>query len=166
MKLISYAQTNFWCRKKFDPEMRPDKRTSYSGVQNDIRGFRRRKSFSSSTVSLEKFSSYCYTCTIEIGGDMYMPFTVKSELTRTGSSSKLDRSFGLPMEKLVQYPDNLHLRDIYYFWLAPTLCYEVNFPRSQRIRKMRVKSIQNQSSIGICCPHKAFASQVPPAPRP
>ena len=36
---------------------------------------------------------------------------------------------------LVQYPDNLTLGDIYYFWFAPTLCYELNFPRSGRIRK-------------------------------
>nr|XP_034178522.1 diacylglycerol O-acyltransferase 1 isoform X3 [Osmia lignaria] len=36
---------------------------------------------------------------------------------------------------LVQYPDNLNLHDLYYYILAPTLCYELNFPRSQRIRK-------------------------------
>lgn len=36
---------------------------------------------------------------------------------------------------LVQYPDNLTFRDLYYFILAPTLCYELNFPRTQRIRK-------------------------------
>jgi len=36
---------------------------------------------------------------------------------------------------LVQYPDNLTVYDLYYFWLAPTLCYEINFPRSLRIRK-------------------------------
>ncbi|CAL7950425.1 unnamed protein product [Xylocopa violacea] len=36
---------------------------------------------------------------------------------------------------LVQYPDNLNLRDLYYYILAPTLCYELNFPRTQRIRK-------------------------------
>lgn len=36
---------------------------------------------------------------------------------------------------LVQYPDNLHLRDLFYFLLAPTLCYELNFPRTDRIRK-------------------------------
>ena len=66
--------------------------------------------------------------------DEFMPFAVKSEIA--GSSSKLDRSSNLQLEKLVQYPDNLHLRDIYYFWMAPTLCYEVNFPRSKRIRKL------------------------------
>lgn len=36
---------------------------------------------------------------------------------------------------LVQYPDNLSLRDLFYFLLAPTLCYELNFPRTTRIRK-------------------------------
>ncbi|KAL6263344.1 hypothetical protein P5V15_006142, partial [Pogonomyrmex californicus] len=36
---------------------------------------------------------------------------------------------------LVQYPDNLNVADLYYYILAPTLCYELNFPRTQRIRK-------------------------------
>ncbi|CAH2066773.1 unnamed protein product, partial [Iphiclides podalirius] len=36
---------------------------------------------------------------------------------------------------LVQYPDNLNLKDLLYFLLAPTLCYELNFPRTTRIRK-------------------------------
>ncbi|KAK4322983.1 hypothetical protein Pmani_006290 [Petrolisthes manimaculis] len=36
---------------------------------------------------------------------------------------------------LTQYPENLTLRDLYYFFVAPTLCYELNFPRSQRVRK-------------------------------
>nr|KAF6395748.1 diacylglycerol O-acyltransferase 1 [Molossus molossus] len=35
----------------------------------------------------------------------------------------------------VNYPDNLTYRDLYYFLFAPTLCYELNFPRSPRIRK-------------------------------
>uniref|UniRef100_A0A8C1NJ70 O-acyltransferase n=1 Tax=Cyprinus carpio TaxID=7962 RepID=A0A8C1NJ70_CYPCA len=35
----------------------------------------------------------------------------------------------------VNYPGNLTHRDIYYFIFVPTLCYELNFPRSPRIRK-------------------------------
>lgn len=35
---------------------------------------------------------------------------------------------------IVEYPDNLTLKDLYYFICAPTLCYELNFPRSDRIR--------------------------------
>ena len=36
--------------------------------------------------------------------------------------------------KPVTWPDNLNVVDIYYFWVSPTLCYELNFPRSSRIR--------------------------------
>ncbi|CAH8659993.1 Diacylglycerol O-acyltransferase 1 [Schistosoma haematobium] len=35
----------------------------------------------------------------------------------------------------VTYPNNLTLWDIYYFILSPTLCYELNFPRTMTIRK-------------------------------
>jgi len=35
----------------------------------------------------------------------------------------------------VQYPENLNAKDMYYFIAVPTLCYEINFPRSKRIRK-------------------------------
>ncbi|XP_058421154.1 diacylglycerol O-acyltransferase 1 isoform X2 [Diceros bicornis minor] len=38
-------------------------------------------------------------------------------------------------QRTVSYPDNLTYRDLYYFLFAPTLCYELNFPRSPRIRK-------------------------------
>lgn len=38
-------------------------------------------------------------------------------------------------EPLVDYPENLTIKDIYYFIAVPTLCYEINFPRSDRIRK-------------------------------
>lgn len=36
---------------------------------------------------------------------------------------------------LQMYPDNVNVRDFIYFLCAPTLCYELNFPRSVRIRK-------------------------------
>ncbi|XP_032775787.1 diacylglycerol O-acyltransferase 1 isoform X2 [Strigops habroptila] len=35
----------------------------------------------------------------------------------------------------VTYPGNLTYGNLYYFLFAPTLCYELNFPRSPRIRK-------------------------------
>ena len=37
--------------------------------------------------------------------------------------------------KLVDYPDNLNIKDLAYFCVSPTLCYELNFPRTNRIRK-------------------------------
>ncbi|GFO25438.1 O-acyltransferase [Plakobranchus ocellatus] len=32
------------------------------------------------------------------------------------------------------YPENLNIRDMTYYIFAPTICYELNFPRSARIR--------------------------------
>ncbi|CAG5114912.1 unnamed protein product, partial [Candidula unifasciata] len=42
---------------------------------------------------------------------------------------------GSCMSSKQTYPDNLNIRDLTYFMCAPTLCYELNFPRSARIRK-------------------------------
>ncbi|XP_049709736.1 diacylglycerol O-acyltransferase 1 isoform X3 [Loxodonta africana] len=42
---------------------------------------------------------------------------------------------GAAAQPSVSYPDNLTYGDLYYFLFAPTLCYELNFPRSPRIRK-------------------------------
>lgn len=39
-------------------------------------------------------------------------------------------------KKLVLYPNNLTFSDLIYFCWAPTLCYELNFPRNPRIRKI------------------------------
>ena len=44
------------------------------------------------------------------------------------------KSFNKPQRADVIYPDNLTVRDLYYFWFAPTLCYEINFPRTRMIR--------------------------------
>ncbi|KOB70719.1 O-acyltransferase [Operophtera brumata] len=46
-----------------------------------------------------------------------------------------DKNGDIAAARLVKYPDNLCLRDLAYFMLAPTLCYELNFPRTARIRK-------------------------------
>ena len=39
-------------------------------------------------------------------------------------------------KSLLVYPDNLTLANLYYFCLAPTLCYELNYPKTCRVRKL------------------------------
>uniref|UniRef100_A0A4W5MWN6 O-acyltransferase n=1 Tax=Hucho hucho TaxID=62062 RepID=A0A4W5MWN6_9TELE len=56
-------------------------------------------------------------------------------LTRSHSCPSVAQSNGSAVHAHVSYPGNLTHRDIYYFVFAPTLCYELNFPRSPRIRK-------------------------------
>lgn len=60
-----------------------------------------------------------------------------SELNHRILGDSKDSSTGDDLEErqLVQYPDNLNLKDLFYFILAPTLCYELNFPKTSRIRK-------------------------------
>ncbi|XP_033837240.1 diacylglycerol O-acyltransferase 1b [Periophthalmus magnuspinnatus] len=57
----------------------------------------------------------------------------------SAKAKKLSRSLSCPTgfsgdESKVCYPGNLTMKDIYYFAFAPTLCYELNFPRSPKIR--------------------------------
>lgn len=42
---------------------------------------------------------------------------------------------------IVKYPNNLNIRDIAYFMAIPTLCYELNFPRTDRIRKRYLRNL-------------------------
>ncbi|KAK9872917.1 hypothetical protein WA026_020269 [Henosepilachna vigintioctopunctata] len=57
---------------------------------------------------------------------------LKSSENTTDTSSEV---LGKQEKEIVQYPDNLNFRDMFYFLCAPTLCYELNFPRTGRIRK-------------------------------
>uniref|UniRef100_A0A8C5E958 O-acyltransferase n=1 Tax=Gouania willdenowi TaxID=441366 RepID=A0A8C5E958_GOUWI len=55
---------------------------------------------------------------------------------RQAKAKRLTRSYSCEsVQTHVSYPGNLTHRDMYYFVFAPTLCYQLNFPRSSRIRK-------------------------------
>lgn len=45
------------------------------------------------------------------------------------------RQHDADIRQLTKYPENLTVRDLVYFLCVPTLCYELNFPRTERIRK-------------------------------
>lgn len=55
------------------------------------------------------------------------------------------------------YPSNLKLENLYYFLFAPTLCYELNFPRSARIRKRFI--VRRLVEIIIICSLQYCLSQ-------
>ncbi|GAB1603221.1 diacylglycerol O-acyltransferase 1-like [Argonauta hians] len=60
---------------------------------------------------------------------------LKRHKSFSSSEGRKFRLSGKGGSQLVMYPNNLNLKDLHYFMLAPTLCYELNFPRSSRIRK-------------------------------
>lgn len=48
-------------------------------------------------------------------------------------------------------PARLPVPDLYYFLFAPTLCYELNFPRSPRIRKrFLLRRLLEMVRLGDC----------------
>ncbi|XP_053251048.1 diacylglycerol O-acyltransferase 1 [Podarcis raffonei] len=59
----------------------------------------------------------------------------QAKAARTRSAAGLQKANGNVASGAVAYPANLTYRDLYYFLFAPTLCYELNFPRSPRVRK-------------------------------
>lgn len=65
-------------------------------------------------------------------------------LKTSGQKRRLRRTASMPDTRLekqdpedikVQYPYNLTLKNLYYFICAPTLCYELNYPRNKKIRR-------------------------------
>ncbi|KYN16974.1 Diacylglycerol O-acyltransferase 1 [Trachymyrmex cornetzi] len=117
LKLWSYIQVNMWCRlsnRKKTTQGRMRRQLSYNNLQ--------------------------YAARVTCNG-----FPLRMEADRRETPSAIQQSTNDVSDfeheindcgnSLVQYPDNLSLGDLYYYILAPTLCYELNFPRTQRIRK-------------------------------
>lgn len=79
---------------------------------------------------------------VSISGKRRESFSIADWERKQQRNGTIDQNGNVPnghadhqMTELVQYPDNLNLHDLFYFLCAPTLCYELNFPRTTRIRK-------------------------------
>ncbi|XP_067904998.1 diacylglycerol O-acyltransferase 1-like [Heterodontus francisci] len=69
----------------------------------------------------------------------WAPLGLKSAMKQPGITSCVgeydeNNTDGRNVQQMVTYPDNLTIKDLYYFLFAPTLCYQMNFPRSTTIR--------------------------------
>ncbi|XP_071477562.1 diacylglycerol O-acyltransferase 1-like [Diadema antillarum] len=120
LKLISYAATNQWCRAALKQEGAGAGAAAAKADKNrEVRRSPRRHSTPQQT--LRKRSSHRRNSD---GGS-------SSQANGNAASDHDEVSTGPP----VNYPDNLNIVDIYYFMMVPTLCYELNFPRTKRMRK-------------------------------
>lgn len=57
--------------------------------------------------------------------------------------------------RYISYPQNIALSNMYYFIFAPTLCYELNFPRTSFIRKSFLlrrlfEVVSSYTAVGRC----------------
>jgi diacylglycerol O-acyltransferase-1 len=46
-----------------------------------------------------------------------------------------------------RYPDNVTLKNLYWFWFAPTLTYQIAFPKTKRVRWLYVASTVFRISV-------------------
>ena len=73
-------------------------------------------------------------------GDFFLKERMKTVMNIKEAKKVVDDEDDLspmtPERIIVNWPDNLRLKDITYFMAAPTLCYELNFPKTERIRKL------------------------------
>lgn len=127
LKLVSYHMVNYWCRKSLKKQFQ---RTS--SVSSNLNGH-----MMTTRNSHRRYRSFSHNMN---GGDNGAPANHNNNNSNgngkvaNGKVAAVSTLYDSSEEK-VQYPNNLTLGDIYYFTFAPTLCYELNFPRSQRIRK-------------------------------
>ena len=69
-------------------------------------------------------------------GDFFWKKRMKTVMNITeAKKEEADMTTSSTSGQTVNWPDNLTVRDLLYFMLAPTLCYELNFPKTDRIRK-------------------------------
>ena len=110
LKMWSYIQVNHWCRCSIT--ILGHKRVRHQSIYRQASMIKDKNLFTAqSPASLSTEES-------------------PSENKRRREKLLSESQTGKP----VTWPDNLNLLDIYYFWVSPTLCYELNFPRASRIR--------------------------------
>jgi len=118
LKMWSYVQVNHWCRCS-STILGVKKQARHQSIFRKDSVYKDKSLFKASTPS------------------SLLKERPKDETSMSQSITSRTRLISQSQEKkIVMWPDNLSVRDIYYFWLAPTLCYELNFPRTSRVRTM------------------------------
>jgi hypothetical protein len=144
MKLVSYFQVNKFYRLK-----RSISRLNASGSikfedlhaensRENLQETTTRTSPSSNNKSPESRKNATSTANLDTSLNKSISCSSCDSSNNANTSSLLDEDEEYlveSMEPQIDYPENLTLRHLYFFIALPTLCYEINFPRSDRIRK-------------------------------
>lgn len=119
LKLWSYIQVNMWCRDDLYDITGGKSRSRSQSIS--IAELRKSYALIGKNLLSQWFIVHLSTFTEEKRNGTYM--------ANHNQANKQDTI------ELTAYPDNLTFKDLLYFLCAPTLCYELNFPRTTRIRK-------------------------------
>lgn len=164
MKLWSYIQVNMWCRNEFIDIPAKSRSRSQSITVAELREW----IFFYIQVNCQLF---CHLISLHWVHLIWSLSKLKCNINSVyqisllifpsiDSLKKLEEERNGPytasfhktetdVTPLVKYPDNLKTKDLFYFLCAPTLCYELNFPRTNRIRKRFLLKRILEVAIGL-----------------
>jgi diacylglycerol O-acyltransferase-1 len=87
-----------------------------------------------SCITLLKVYSFA-ACNREMAGLVGKDAVLKGSSTHREEPS-YHQTAAKPTFISVPYPNNLTYRNVFYFYAAPTLCYQTSYPRTKKIRKL------------------------------
>ncbi|UXI20620.1 hypothetical protein NH340_JMT06563 [Sarcoptes scabiei] len=147
-KIYSYHNVNYWCRLS---RRKTHKRYRSGDWPQDYleRSQQQLIDHNQSYIQTKKASSKQQQCTNHFNNQSHLQqssttkieqITTENKKQTKPSSASLasptaSASANNRLNNIIFYPDNLTLADLFYFIYVPTLCYELNFPRTDRIRK-------------------------------
>ncbi|KAL5106293.1 Diacylglycerol O-acyltransferase 1 [Taenia crassiceps] len=114
LKMWSYAQVNSWCRSAIKHRNKGASIMGTDLLKADHSVHKRKQNASEGKTMRSQSTAKC-----PLGLDNF-------------NCSRVD---SVPEETNLGDKDNLTLGNLFYFMFAPTLCYELNFPRTFSIRK-------------------------------
>lgn len=110
------------------------------------------------SITLAELSEYIY-----VSSNRIIKIKLNFSLIENGALDNGEEDEAI--SKLVQYPDNLKYSDLLYFLCAPTLCYELNFPRTSRVRKRFLLKRLLEVVIGVNVVMALFQQWIIPSVR-
>nr|CDS25260.2 hypothetical transcript [Hymenolepis microstoma] len=149
LKLWSYAQVNAWCRSAANSSNRDNAKTKKQLLKSNHSVLKRKqentalgkatRSMSTFKAPEEMTTALLHRNKSNYGGNAEKDIPERPEEELKEEDDVLMELTEVELNKihlnLTEYPDNLTLSDLCYFMVAPTLCYELNFPRTFTIRK-------------------------------
>ena len=115
LKLVSYMQVNWWCRTSYQTAVRPG---MWLDTGSETLWLLPMLFLLPQLIQTERPNTWCSILTTSMWKVTFASYQLVC--SSSPSSSSL----------LLSPPDLL------YFYFAPTLCYELNFPRNKEIRKI------------------------------
>ncbi|XP_054154678.1 diacylglycerol O-acyltransferase 1-like [Oppia nitens] len=134
LKLVSYHMVNYWCRQYRQSRHYSSNRYQLRRKSSDNVSYDEPNEMLDKLIRTNIVNQLSPKQSDNSQHQQQSNGSVKHNKSKPSDTNN-NQHHQQQQQALVVYPANLTYRDLYYFMFVPTLCYELNFPRSERIRK-------------------------------